>query len=144
MPWQKPRDGGDSPSKPMHNVWLLMQERVGSTWLASTHLQQHPEVHMLKGGQGEACFGMPFKTRREQAEEACFAQLLAHRSACKALGARVCGWKAKADFCPTSRCESWLWVHMRPIVLQHPHNQARGLFVDVQGEQPRVPRSSTA
>jgi len=101
----------------MHNVWLLMQERVGSTWLASTHLQQHPEVHMLKGGQGEACFGMPFKTRREQAEEACFAQLLAHRSACKALGARVCGWKAKADFCPTSRCESWLWVHMRPMVL---------------------------
>ena len=101
----------------MHHVWLLMQERVGSTWLASTHLQQHPEVHMLKGGQGEACFGMPFKTRREQAEDACFAQLLAHRSACKALGARVCGWKAKADFCPTSRCESWLWTHMRPIIL---------------------------
>ena len=111
----------DQVEKPASRMfWLLMQERVGSTWFASTHLQQHPDILMLKGGQGEACFGLRFRLPQHtlrRAEDRCFAQLLAHRAECNKRGVRVCGWKARADFCPTERCRTWIWTKMRPQVL---------------------------
>lgn len=82
---------------------------------------------MLKAGQGEACFSIgriaigmsaaAVSASRRLAEDRCFAQLSSHRTECKARRARVCGWKARADFCPTERCATWLWSNMRPTVI---------------------------
>ena len=107
----------------MRSLWLLQHQRVGSTWLASTHLAQHPHIHMLKHGEGEACFGH-FRRHRSNGSNVscagecqCFAQLLQHQDACKARKSRVCGWKAGANFCPTPRCASWLWSTLQPTVV---------------------------
>ena len=107
----------------MRSLWLLQHQRVGSTWLASTHLAQHPHIHMPKHGEGEACFGH-FRRHRSNGsnvscagERQCFAQLLQHQDACKARKSRVCGWKAGANFCPTPRCASWLWSTLQPTVV---------------------------
>ena len=107
----------------MRSLWLLQHQRVGSTWLASTHLAQHPHIHMLKHGEGEACFGH-FRRHSSNGSNVscagecqCFAQLLQHQDACKARKSRVCGWKAGANFCPTPKCASWLWSTLQPTVV---------------------------
>lgn len=105
------------------SLWLVQHQRVGSTWFASTHLAQHPHIHMLKHGGGEACFGL-FRRRisngslaSRAGERRCFAQLRQHQEACEARKSRVCGWKAGANFCPTPRCASWLWSTLQPTVV---------------------------
>ncbi len=117
-------------------LWLLMQERVGSTWFASTHLAQHPEIRMLKSGAGEACFGFSAwvsRLRRSGANRTaagaiasrrCVRELDESRSACMSQGARLCGWKSQYSFCPTHLCRQHLWAAegLRPIVV-HLHRR---------------------
>ncbi len=112
-------------------AWLLMQERTGSTWVASSIMAQHPQVHMLKGGLGEACFGLFPRSRpttsasearslseaRARAERLCKAQLSSLREECVARGASACGWKSSFGFCPTASCRKWLWSSVRPAVV---------------------------
>lgn len=141
----------------MTNMWLLMQQRVGSTWLASTHLAQHPQITMLDEGKFEACWGRFDRSKwiengmeeeaaslnrsaprwmaaaslerpgpawlqrrvRELGEANCLRYMRRFVAQCRASGtARVCGWKAPVDFCPTTRCERWLWQHARPTVVR--------------------------
>ena len=173
-------------------VWLLMQERVGSTWLSSSVLAQHPQITMLSDGHCEACWGffdptkwhqfregamlrsvlaqrnasllgaLPplarivqmrgwslvrwrgsanessvwgaaapaasewrvlFEAVSEAASLVCIAQLGSLLGRCEARPGtqgmpRVCGWKGTSSFCPTARCDAFVWGALRPKVVR--------------------------
>jgi hypothetical protein len=181
-------------------VWLVMQERTGSTWLASSVLAQHPQIDMLSDGACEACWGffdptkwgefregallrsalaqhnvtlrgalptiasigqmrgwsrvrwrggtngssqpaagacrrkemawcsaqwpLLFEAVSEVASSVCIAQLGSLLGRCEARPSthgqprKVCGWKAPASFCPTDRCEAFVWGALRPKILR--------------------------